>query len=451
MVEAVLDELFSRYPALKKQIVDEKGDLRNFVNLYLDGKDICTASGIKTAVGEGSELRIIPAIAGGAPDPQFLPQEMKRYARHFTLPEFGIEGQKKLKASKVLVIGAGGLGCPVLSYVTAAGVGTIGIVDFDVVDESNLQRQILFGTSSLGQSKTKTARARLADLNPHVEIQCFEEKISAQNALEIIRDFDCVIDGTDNFPTRYLVNDACVLLHKPNIYGSIFRFEGQASVFHYQDGPCYRCLYPEPPTPGLVPSCAEGGVLGVLPGIVGSIQATEAIKVLTGIGETLKNHLLLFDALSMEFSKLQLQRNPKCVICGDEPTITSLIDYEEFCGLKVKGHTMEEQFKPFKEISVQALKEILDNQPQVKIIDVREDFERDIAVIPGTMHIPMGQVESRLGEFQKDEEIVVHCKLGGRSAQICGLFAQHGYTNVSNVVGGITAWSQEIDSSVPTY
>jgi adenylyltransferase/sulfurtransferase len=450
-VESALTDLFNKFPGLKNQIVDDKGLLRNFVNLYLNGEDIRYREGVKSKVTDGSELRIIPAIAGGTPGVNFSSQEMKRYARHFTLPEFGTEGQKKLKTSKVLVIGAGGLGCPVLSYLTAAGVGTIGIVDFDVVDESNLQRQILFGVSSLGKSKSQNACNRLMDLNPHVELKIFEEKFTVQNALKIAENFDLIIDGTDNFPTRYLVNDVSVLLKKPNIYGSIFRFEGQASVFSYEDGPCYRCLYPEPPTPGLVPSCAEGGVLGVLPGIVGSIQATEAIKVLTGMGESLKGYLLLFDALSMEFQKLPLKKNPQCAICGGHPSIRKLVDYEEFCGLGRGGQPVELNQKPFQEISVHGLKEILDNQPHVKVIDVREEFERDIAMIPGTMHIPMGQMESRLNEFDKNEEIVVHCKMGGRSAQICQLLVDHGFTHVRNVVGGITAWAQEIDDSVPTY
>jgi adenylyltransferase/sulfurtransferase len=372
--------------------------------------------------------------------------ELRRYARHFSLPEFGIEGQQKLKAAKALVVGAGGLGSPVLLYLAAAGVGTLGLVDFDVVDESNLQRQVLFGVEVLGESKAKSAGKRLLELNPHINIDIHETRLTTENALKIIGDYDLVIDGTDNFQTRYLVNDACVILGKPNVYGSIFRFEGQASVFNFEEAPCYRCLYPEPPSPGTVPSCEEGGVLGVLPGIIGCIQANEAIKIITGIGTTLSGRFLLYDALDLNFQEVSLKRNPECSVCGDHPTVTELIDYEQFCGIN-----QPEPEHKWGELTVTELyqKIKLGNAPC--ILDIRESYEVLVAKIDGTIHIPMSQVRERLGEIDQSSEIVVLCKTGVRSANICELLVENNFKNVKNLTGGITVWSQVIDSSIPLY
>ncbi len=357
-----------------------------------------------------------------------------------------MEGQQKLKAAKVLVVGTGGLGSPVLLYLTAAGIGTLGLVDFDVVDESNLQRQILFGVDVLGESKTQSARKRLSELNPNLNIDVHETRLTSENALEIIQNYDLVIDGTDNFQTRYLVNDACVIMGKPNVYGSIFRFEGQASVFNYDGGPCYRCLYPEPPPPGLVPSCAEGGVLGVLPGIIGCIQANEAIKIITGIGTTLKGRFLLYDALDMDFQEVSLRKNPECPACGDQPTVTELIDYDQFCGINLPEPDHE-----WGEITVTELNQRIQSGESPFILDVREEHEVVVAKIEGTSHIPMNQVMARLDEIDPDADIIVQCKTGGRSAKICTLLTEHNFQNVKNLKGGITAWSRIIDPSVPLY
>ncbi|MBT3478924.1 MAG: molybdopterin-synthase adenylyltransferase MoeB [Candidatus Marinimicrobia bacterium] len=378
--------------------------------------------------------------------PELEQSELRRYARHFSLPEFGIEGQQKLKAAKALVVGAGGLGSPVLLYLAAAGVGTLGLVDFDVVDESNLQRQVLFGVEVLGESKAKSAGKRLLELNPHINIDIHETRLTTENALKIIGDYDLVIDGTDNFQTRYLVNDACVILGKPNVYGSIFRFEGQASVFNFEEAPCYRCLYPEPPSPGTVPSCEEGGVLGVLPGIIGCIQANEAIKIITGIGTTLSGRFLLYDALDLNFQEVSLKRNPECSVCGDHPTVTELIDYEQFCGIN-----QPEPEHKWGELTVTELyqKIKLGNAPC--ILDIRESYEVLVAKIDGTIHIPMSQVRERLGEIDQSSEIVVLCKTGVRSANICELLVENNFKNVKNLTGGITVWSQVIDSSIPLY
>ena len=372
--------------------------------------------------------------------------EINRYARHLILPEFGIKGQEKLKNSSVLLIGAGGLGSPMALYLAAAGVGKIGIVDFDVVDESNLQRQIVHGTSTLGQPKLKSAMDRLKDLNPHIETVGFEERLTSENALRLFKDFDLVADGTDNFPTRYLVNDACVLLGKPNVYASIFRFEGQVTVFNHENGPCYRCLYHEPPPPGLVPSCAEGGVLGILPGVVGSLQATEVIKVLTGMGENLSGKLLMYDAYKMAFRKLKIRKNPDCPLCSENSTQTELIDYEQFCGI---GQAAPEQV--IEEISVQELQRKRDEGESFTLIDVREPHEVEIVSIDGATHIPLGELEDRLPQLDKSAAYVMHCKLGGRSAKATRLMLKHGFSNVKNVMGGITAWAKEVDTALPTY
>lgn len=439
----VLTQLFAQYPEIKEHIVEKSGALRPFVNLFVNQDQVDSVQGMETPLSDGNEIRIVPAIAGG--QDELSPAELSRYSRHLTLPQLGAEGQLKLKNSKVLVIGAGGLGCPVTQYLTAAGVGTIGIVDHDVVEESNLQRQILFGHREIGKKKVECAKDRLNNLNPYVKIHTIPEIFSSENALDIIKDYDLVIDGTDNFPTRYLVNDACVFLNKPNCYGSIFRFEGQASVFHYKDGPCYRCLYPSPPPPGLVPSCAEGGVLGVLPAIIGSIQATEAIKILTGMGETLSGRLLMFDALDMEFRELKLKRDENCTVCGKHPKITKLIDYKEFCGIP-KERTPRKD-----EMTVQELKQRIDQNNSPVLLDVREDYELQINRLDNIIHIPMNTVPQRIGELNPNDEIVVYCKAGIRSEKVCDFLKQQGFSNVNNLVGGIVAWAKEIDQAMPTY
>jgi molybdopterin/thiamine biosynthesis adenylyltransferase/rhodanese-related sulfurtransferase len=372
-------------------------------------------------------------------------EEIARYSRHLIMPEVALDGQRRLKQARVLTVGAGGLGSPLALYLAAAGVGTLGIVDFDVVDESNLQRQIIHGTSDLGRPKMQSAREKVEDINPNVKVEAFEEALTSENALEIFEDFDVIVDGTDNFPTRYLVNDACVLLGKPNVYGSIFRFEGQASVFYAEEGPCYRCLYPEPPPPGLVPSCAEGGVLGILPGAIGTIQATETVKLLLGTGEPLIGRLLLYDALSMRFREMKLRKDPNCPVCGENPTVTELIDYQEFCGIP-----QAQQADEVPEITVGELKEKLGNGHNVSVLDVREPHEYEVANI-GARLIPLGELPERLVELDKDETLAVHCKTGGRSARAVQLLNEAGFQNVYNVKGGIIAWSEKIDPSVPKY
>ena len=379
--------------------------------------------------------------------------EVKRYSRHLIMPEVGVEGQEKLKKGSVLCIGAGGLGSPAALYLAAAGVGTIGIVDFDVVDFSNLQRQVIHGTSDVGRSKLASAKDRLLELNPHLTIETYETALSSKNALELFKPYDVILDGTDNFPTRYLTNDACVLLGKPNAYGSIFRFEGQASVFATKDGPCYRCLYPEPPPPGLVPSCAEGGVLGVLPGVVGTIQATEAIKLIMGIGEPLIGRFLIYDALRMKFRELKLKKDPDCPVCGTHPTVTALIDYEQFCGVAPAATEVAVSASNTSqtETDVKELKRKIDAKEDFFLLDVREPNEFQIGRIPGSTLIPLGEVPQRVAEIPRDKEIVVHCKMGGRSARAADFLRQQGYTNVKNLKGGILDWSDKIDPSVPKY
>jgi molybdopterin/thiamine biosynthesis adenylyltransferase/rhodanese-related sulfurtransferase len=373
--------------------------------------------------------------------------EIRRYSRHLIMPEVGMAGQTALKQASVLLIGAGGLGSPLALYLAAAGVGHLGMVDFDVVDESNLQRQVIHGTSTLGKPKLESARQRINDLNPFVEVTSYNTGISSDNALDLIRPYDIVIDGTDNFPTRYLVNDASVMLGKPNVYGSIFRFEGQASVFGMKEGPCYRCLYPEPPPPGLVPSCAEGGVFGVLPGIVGTIQATEAIKLIIGKGEPLIGRLLLFDALEMRFRELKLRKNRNCPVCGDHPTVTELIDYQLFCGIVPENVGLAAESRTTPAELVAALKS--DAPPQV--IDVREPHEWEIVRLDAARLIPLSTLPAHLHEYDRNAEIVVHCKSGARSAKATQLLKDAGFRNVKNLEGGILRWAQEIDPSLPTY
>ncbi len=374
-------------------------------------------------------------------------EEVLRYSRHLIMPEVGMEGQLKLKAAKVLCIGAGGLGSPLALYLAAAGVGTLGIVDFDVVDFTNLQRQIIHSTDDVGRKKLESAEESIKGINPLVDVRKFETKLTSDNALALFRDFDVVVDGTDNFPTRYLVNDACVLAGKPNVYGSIFRFEGQASVLATKDGPCYRCWYPEPPPPGLVPSCAEGGVLGILPGLVGVIQATEAIKLILGKGEPLIGRVLLVDALGMKFRELRLRKNPDCPVCGKHPTITQLIDYQEFCG--IRGEEAPATTK-VPEIQAEELKQRLDAGDDIFILDVREPHEYQICNLNGYL-IPLGDLPKRVNELDSSRDIVAHCRSGVRSAKAVDFLRQAGFRKVKNLVGGVLAWSDRIDPKMPKY
>jgi len=387
-------------------------------------------------------------------EPDLLPElttdDLSRYSRHLILPEVGIEGQRRLKAARVLCVGTGGLGSPLAFYLAAAGIGTLGLVDFDVVDLSNLQRQIIHSTKDIGRKKLDSAAEKLTALNPVLNVVKHDTMLSSANALEILGSYDIVADGTDNFPTRYLVNDACVLTGKPNVYGSIFRFEGQASVFATKDGPCYRCLYPEPPPPGLVPSCAEGGVLGILPGLLGVIQATEVIKLILGKGQSLAGRLLLVDALNMRFRELKLRKNPECPVCGPNPTVTKLIDYQQFCGIHPETPQEKAMKNGIPQITVKELKQRLDAGEDIQLIDVREPFEYQIAQIGGKL-IPQNEVPTRLAEIDRDREVIVQCKSGGRSQRIAEFLQQAGYPRVANLAGGITAWSDEIDATVPKY
>lgn len=452
-----LRELTTEHSELRKHLYNEHDKLRNFINVYVGDEDIRHLEGVDTSVGEGETITIVPSIAGGSAAvekraetilPELSNAEIARYSRHLLLPEVGLEGQKKLKSSRVLMIGTGGLGSPLGLYIAAAGVGTIGIVDFDVVDESNLQRQVIHGTKDVGRKKIESARERIEDINPNTMVEAFETRLTSDNALELFEQFDVIVDGTDNFPTRYLVNDACVLTGKPNVYGSIFRFEGQASVFWAEKGACYRCLYPEPPPPGLVPSCAEGGVLGVLPGIVGTIQANEVIKVILGAEGILLNRLLLFDAWKMAFRELKLKKNPDCPLCGESPTIRELVDYEEFCGLKAKA----ESEPGLKEITALELKSLIDSGADFQLIDVREPFEYEIAHIPGARLIPLGEVVNRFCEIEKGKTTVVQCKGGVRSAKAIQHLKDAGFDGrLINLKGGIAAWSNDVDPSVPKY
>jgi len=452
-----LDQLTSQYGELRRHLYDDQNKLRSFVNVYLNDEDIRHQSGADTPLKDGDTLMIVPSIAGGSSVeadvatelPTLSNEEIARYSRHLIMPEVGLEGQRKLKAASVLAIGTGGLGAPLGMYLAAAGVGRLGLVDFDVVDSSNLHRQIVHGTKDVGRRKVDSARERLADINPHIEIETHDTRLTSDNALAIFENYDIIVDGTDNFPTRYLVNDACVLTGKPNVYGSIFRFEGQASVFWAERGACYRCLYPEPPPPGLVPSCAEGGVLGVLPGIVGAIQANETIKIILGAGDSLVNRLLLFDAWHMKFREFKLQKDPKCPVCGENATIKQLIDYEQFCGITQSANREETGMK---EITATELKQRLDRGDDLQVIDVREPNEYEIARLPGTKLIPLGQVVNRMGEIDPARETVVHCKGGVRSAKAIEALQRAGYSGeLVNLKGGITAWSNEVDPQVPKY
>ncbi|MBI4446425.1 MAG: molybdopterin-synthase adenylyltransferase MoeB [Acidobacteria bacterium] len=452
-VREILANLSLQYEGLRRHLFNEQGQLRSFVNVYLNDEDIRYLQREETPVKENDTISIVPSIAGGSlqtavPVGELSNEEIKRYSRHLIMPEVGLEGQKKLKAASVLCVGAGGLGSPLALYLAAAGVGRIGVVDFDVVDFSNLQRQILHTTHDVGRSKLASAREKLASINPNVQVETHELRLSSENALELFRAYDIVADGTDNFPTRYLVNDACVLTQRPNVYASIFRFEGQASVFATEDGPCYRCLYPEPPPPGLVPSCAEGGVLGILPGLVGIIQATEVIKLIIGKGEPLIGRLLLFDALGMRFRELKLRKDPDCPACGQNRTIHELIDYHQFCGV---GMEEAPQLGSQWEISVEELKKELDSGKDIYILDVRNPEEYQIARIEGSHLIPLSELLGRIHELDSAREVVVHCKTGIRSARAIELLREAGFRKLRNLKGGISAWSEKIDPRVPTY
>jgi adenylyltransferase/sulfurtransferase len=455
-VGEVLAALTTQYPDLRKQIYTDEGKLRSFVNVYLNDEDIRYLKKDATPAADGDTLSLVPSIAGGStaaapPEEATLSKdEILRYSRHLIIPEVGIEGQKKLKAASVLLVGTGGLGAPLGLYLAAAGIGRIGLVDFDVVDFTNLQRQVIHFTSDVGRKKLDSAADKMQAINPHLKITRHEVALSSENALDILKDYDLVIDGTDNFPTRYLVNDACVLLKKPNVYGSIFRFEGQSTVFAYEGGPCYRCLYPEPPPPGLVPSCAEGGVLGILPGTIGLIQATEAVKLILGIGEPLVGRLLLYDALGMKFRELKLRKNPECPVCGEHPTVTKLIDYQQFCGISQQAPKQETKVTEG-EIEVTEVKAMMDRGENFVLIDVREPHEYQICSIPGSKLIPLGEVPKRLDELDKAADIVIHCKSGMRSAKACGILKSAGFEHVRNMKGGILAWSDRVDPSVPKY
>jgi adenylyltransferase/sulfurtransferase len=458
-VGEVLDGLTAQFPDLRKQIYTDEGKLRSFINVYLNDEDIRYLNKAATPSKDSDTLSLVPSIAGGSavaepPVEDLTKDEILRYSRHLIIPEVGIDGQRKLKAAKVLLIGAGGLGAPLGLYLSAAGVGRIGLVDFDVVDFTNLQRQVIHSTKDVGRNKIDSAAEKMQGINPHLKIDKHEVALTSENALDILKDYDLVVDGTDNFPTRYLVNDACVLLGKPNVYGSIFRFEGQATIFATEGGPCYRCLYPEPPPPGLVPSCAEGGVLGILPGTIGLIQATEAVKLILGIGEPLIGRLLLYDALGMKFRELKLRKNPECPICGEHRTITKLIDYHQFCGVpspKEAAPVQETTTVNEGEIDVLELKQKMDRGDKFTLIDVREPHEYQICSIPGARLIPLGEFPGHVSEFNPEDDIVIHCRSGMRSAKACNVLRQAGFQHVRNVVGGILAWSDKVDSSMPKY
>jgi adenylyltransferase/sulfurtransferase len=467
-VGAALAALVARAPALEAQLFGADGGLRSYVNVYVNDDDVRARDGLATPLKPGDTLSIVPSIAGGSPDDDRLAaaqaamrragqtelpltkEEVRRYSRHLILPEVGLAGQVKLKNARVLLIGVGGLGSPLALYLAAAGVGTLGLVDGDVVDETNLQRQVIHGTKDVGRPKLDSAADRIRDVNPNVKVEKHEMMLSSANALALFRQYDLVADGTDNFPTRYLVNDACVLTGKPNVYGSIFRFEGQASVFGAKDGPCYRCLYPEPPPPGMVPSCAEGGVLGILPGIVGLLQANEVVKLLLGIGTTLVGRLLLFDALAMTFRELRLRRDPNCPVCGPNATLKELIDYQAFCGFHPGDDLAPGDVRT---ITATDLKARMDLGEEVAILDVREPQEFELCRIPGSTLVPLGELPAKLATLDSGKELVVHCRTGKRSLQAIELLKQAGFSGARllNLTGGIDAWAQEVDPAMPRY
>lgn len=461
--DEALERLASDHEALRPHLYDEDGALRRFVNVYVGERDLRSLEAGERGLEEGTELRIVPSIAGGASTApprvgsgtgrELSAEELRRYSRQLTIPEVGVEGQERLKAASVLLVGAGGLGSPLALYLAAAGVGRLGLVDHDAVDVTNLHRQVLHDTPSIGRPKLDSARERLRALNPEIEVVPYETRLDSSNALEILEGWDLVADGSDNFPTRYLVNDACVLLGIPTVWGAIFRFEGQVSVFGVPGGPCYRCVFREPPPPGLVPSCADAGVLGVLPGIVGTIQATEVIKRILGIGRTLAGRLLLIDALRMEFRELELRRDPECPVCGDEPTITAPIDYEAFCGTAAPRGTDGEGEDGVPEIDVHELRRRVDAGEPLQIVDVREPHEWRLCNLSdlGAVLVPLDELPERVDELARDRPVVVHCRTGPRSERAVRYLRERGVENAFNLAGGIRAWAQEIDPSMPTY
>lgn len=457
-----LDKLTTDYAKLRGHLFNDDGKLRSFVNVYVNEEDIRYLEKSDTELQDGDVVTIVPAVAGGvvgemsdkkkivnAPPIDLSKQEIERYSRHLIIPEIGVQGQKQIKAASVLCIGTGGLGSPLTMYLAAAGIGRIGLVDFDIVDTTNLQRQIIHGTKDVGRSKLESAADSLNDINPHVQVDTHETMISSDNALELMTPYDLIVDGTDNFPTRYLVNDACVLLGKPNVYGSIFRFEGQASVFWAEKGPCYRCLYPEPPPPGLVPSCAEGGVLGILPGIIGVIQATETIKLILGKGNPLIGRLLTFNALEMKFREFKLRRDPACPICGENPTVTELIDYEHFCGFGTDADQLI--LEQDQQVTATELKSELDGGRKPMLLDVREPHEFEICRLDHSTLIPLGELETRISELDRDQDIVAICRSGDRSGQAVKYLHEAGFKHTQNLVGGITAWANDVDPDMPKY
>lgn len=462
-VGSSVQELTEVHPALKRHLYGPDGRWRSFVTVYLNDEDVRYLQREETPVKDGDVVSIVPAIAGGstakprsgpvpAPSvdtPPFELEELRRYSRHLLLPEVGVAGQKKLRRAKVLLIGTGGLGAPAALYLAAAGVGELGLVDFDSVDLSNLQRQVLYTTRDVGRPKLAVAKERLEALNPGVRVVTHEQRLTSDGALDLLGPYDIVVDGTDNFPTRYLVNDACVLLGKPNVYGSIYRFEGQVSVFDARHGPCYRCLYPEPPPPDLVPSCAEAGVLGVLPGMIGTLQATETVKLILGTGDPLIGRLLLFDALALKFRELKLHKNPHCVLCSDSATQKGLIDYPAFCGVPADGGATNAGLAP--QIEPEALASALAGDEPPLVIDVREPEEWAIGHLAAAQLIPKGELPERVDELTRARELVLYCKSGVRSSQAARMLLDLGFANVKSLRGGIDAWAARIDPSLPRY
>ncbi len=453
-VDEAIHDLVSEYPDLQENLLDEDGELQRFVNFFVNGTNISELSGTETKVNDEDTLLVLPAVAGGdstshrnggEDSGSLTPDELRFYGRHLILPDVGQEGQERLKRSSALVIGAGGLGSPTLLYLAAAGVGRIGIVDPDTVNASNLHRQILYGYDDEGKKKVHAAKQRLEALNPHITVEAHDARFTSENALDLVERYDVVIDGTDNFPARYLANDASVLAGKPNVHASIFRFEGQASVFWPDnEGPCYRCLYPQPPPPGLVPSCAEGGVLGVLPGTLGVLQATEAIKILLGTGTPLTGRLVLYNARDGSFDQVDIEANPDCPVCGDDPSLTELIDYEAFCGLDQHDEALNGN-----EVDVETLAR-RQNDEGLVLLDVREDWEREIVRIGDSLHVPLADLPDRVSELPVDKDIVVYCKMGGRSAKAVE-FLQSVGLDAYNLAGGVDAWSEEIEEEQPAY
>jgi len=450
-VEGALSALADKSPDLRRQLFDDHGHIRNYVNVFLGDQNVRNlgASGQPVPVRDGDVLMLVPAIAGGAPESKLSRDEILRYSRHLIMPEVTLEGQKKLKKARVLCIGAGGLGSPMTLYLAAAGVGTLGLVDFDVVDLTNIQRQILYSTSDVGRPKLDAAKERLRQLNPEIEVVDHSTHLSSWNVLDLLGQYDIIADGTDNFPTRYLVNDACVLLGKPNVYASIFRFDGQVAVFDAKRGPCYRCVFPEPPPPGLVPSCAEGGVLGGLPGVVGSLQALAVLKLILGIGDPLIGRLLLFDALDFEFRSLPVRKEPSCAVCGTSPTITAPIDYEAFCGVRAEEAEVDPAGIPA--LSVEELDRRRKAGEALILLDVREPHEHAIVAIPGAKLFPLGEIPARLHELDSSQTYTLSCHHGPRSVQAYRLLKQAGFAHLQILTGGVHAWAERVDPSLPRY